>query len=137
MKDRGFFRTLRSPDTYIGVALAVAVAGVYVRTASFGFLNYDDDVYIVDNPIVRGGLSFAGVKMAFTQVHVATWHPLTTLAHMADCSLFGLWAGGPHLVNVFLHVCNTLLLFGVLKAITGARWRSAFVAAMFGLHPLH
>ena len=124
-------------DTCIALGLALAIIGVYAQTAHFEFLDYDDDSYIVQDTTVRGGLTRAGVIAAFTQPHVATWHPLTTLSHMLDCSLFGLWAGGHHLVNVGLHTLNTLLLFAVLTAMTGARWRSAFVAAIFGLHPLH
>src|SRR5262249_26615203 len=88
------------------------------------------------NPLVAAGLSAEGLRQAFSASHSATWHPLTTVSHMVDCSLFGLWAGGHHLVNVFFHLFNVALLFVVLRSITGARWRSAFVAALFGLHPL-
>ena len=90
--------------------------------------------------MVRGGLSVEGVVYAFTGVTVGNWHPLTMLSHMLDCQLFGAkdsGAGGHHLVNLALHVANTLLLFIALRCMTGAVWRSGLVAALFGLHPLH
>jgi tetratricopeptide (TPR) repeat protein len=106
------------------------------QTAHFDFVNYNDDVYVYDNPAVEKGLSWQAVGWAFTHSQVANWIPLTTLSHMLDCQLFGLNAGGHHLVNVLLHAASAVLLFLVLRQMTGSLWRSAFVAAVFAVHPL-
>jgi tetratricopeptide (TPR) repeat protein len=127
----------QSADIWICVALLAVTLSVYVQVVHFDFLNYDDDAYVATNTDIRGGLTLEGVRIAFTRIHQATWHPVTTLSHMLDCSLFGLAPGAHHLINVVLHALNTIGLFWVLRAMTGARWRSAFVAAMFGLHPAH
>ncbi len=121
----------------IGVCLAVLVAAVYWPVGHAGFVNYDDDDYVTANPHVLEGLTVPAVVWAFTAYHAANWHPLTWLSHALDCQLFGRNAGGHHAVNVLLHVANTVLLFWVLWRMTGATWRSACVAAVFGLHPLH
>ena len=89
-----------------------------------------------ENPVVEKGLSVQALGWAFTHAQVANWIPLTTLSHMLDCQLFGLHAGGHHLVNVLLHAANAVLLFLVLRQMTGSLWRSAFVAALFAVHPL-
>ena len=86
--------------------------------------------------VVRG-LTTEGIIGAFTHTHALNWHPLTTLSHMLDCGLYGLNAGGHHLTNVILHIISVLLLFVVLKQTTNALWQSAFVAALFAIHPLH
>jgi len=117
--------------------LAAATAAVYAGTAGFDFVNYDDPLYLKDSREVCAGLGPAGIVWAFTSGHAGNWHPLTTLSHMVDCALFGLVPGPHHLVNVAFHVANTLLLFLVLEAATGAAWPSAAVAALFALHPLH
>ena len=101
------------------------------------FISFDDDDYIADNPVVRRGLTVDGLVWAFASPHVYNWHPLTWLSHMADIQLFGLNAGGHHLVGLLLHTVNALLLFFVLRAMTGALWQSGAVAALFALHPLH
>jgi tetratricopeptide (TPR) repeat protein len=101
------------------------------------FISLDDDVYIRDNVMVMGGLTLKGIAWAFTTFHAANWHPLTWLSHMIDSQFFGLNAGGHLFVNLLIHVSNTLLLFFFLKRVTGASWRSAIVAALFALHPLH
>ena len=88
-------------------------------------------------PMVRAGLTWPGVKWAFTAVHSSNWHPLTWLSHMLDCQLYGLNPRGHHLTNVVFHLANTLLLFLFWARITGALWPSALVAALFALHPLH
>ena len=104
-----------------------------------GFIaEYDDDEYILKNPRVRAGLTTAGAAWAFTSVgYAANWHPLTWLSHMADVELFGLEPRWHHLVSVLIHGANTALLFLLLRALTGRGLRSAFVAALFALHPLH
>ena len=101
------------------------------------FLNYDDDEYVTANPHVRGGLTVPDVVWAFNAFYASNWHPLTWLSHALDCEWFGMNAGGHHAVGVLLHVVNSALLFLVLVRMTGATWRCAWVAAMFGVHPLH
>jgi len=117
--------------------LCVSVAAVYWQVGNHGFLNFDDPLYITENPHVNSGVSFENIRWAFTSFHASNWHPLTWLSHMADCRLFGLEAGRHHLMNVFIHILNAILLFLVLHRMTKAMWQSAFVAALFALHPLH
>ena len=119
------------------VFLAVATLAVYWQVGSYEFVNYDDNYYISDNSHVQQGLTGDSIIWAFTATHIANWHPLTWLSHMLDCQLYGMNPTGHHLTNVFFHLVNTLLLFLVLKWMTGALWRSGFVAALFALHPLH
>jgi tetratricopeptide (TPR) repeat protein len=101
------------------------------------FLNFDDIEYITDNFFVRTGLTLANIKWAFTATVQEHWHPLTWLSHMLDCQLFGLNPAYHHLVNVALHTMNTLLLFFIFMRMTSAMWRSAAVALLFAVHPLH
>ena len=101
------------------------------------FINLDDDLYVTHNPHVQGGLTLKGILWAFTSTYAGHWHPMTWLSHMIDYDLYGLNPGGHHLTNLFFHVANTLLLFLLLLRMTGAPWRSSFVAALFALHPLH
>ena len=115
--------------------LALAVWAVFGQTLHHGFV-YDDGGYVSENPIITKGLHWQGVVWAFTHSHGGNWHPLTTLSHMLDCQLFGLNPRGHHLTNVLLHTASVLLLFLVLRKMTGALWRSAFVAAVFAIHPL-
>jgi protein O-mannosyl-transferase len=117
--------------------LTVAVLVFYNPITHNGFLNYDDDGYITDNPQVRAGLTWATVKWAFTTYDKANWHPLTWLSHALDCELFGLNPAGHHYVNVLLHAANAVLLFLLLQSATGFRWRSLMVAALFALHPIN
>jgi len=124
-------------ELLIAGALAVTTLAVYGQVISHQFISLDDDVYIGDNVMVMGGLTLKGIAWASTTFHAAIWHPLTWLSHMVDSQLFGLNAGGHLFVNVLIHVFNTLLLFVFLKRVTGARWGSAIVAALFALHPLH
>jgi tetratricopeptide (TPR) repeat protein len=100
------------------------------------FVNYDDPSYVYENSMVSRGLTLEGVKWAFTSGHARNWHPLTTLSHMLDCQLFGMRAGGHHFVNVLLHTMAVVLLLLVLRKLTGEWRRSAFVAALFAIHPL-
>src|ERR1700720_300887 len=117
--------------------LSIAVFLIGITWAVFGqtfhhqFINYDDPLYVYDNPHVRAGLNWHGIAWAFTHVHSQNWHPLTTISHMLDCQLFGLNPGPHHFTNVLLHTVAVLLLFAVLREMTGALWRSAFVAAVF------
>ncbi|MGP8198766.1 MAG: tetratricopeptide repeat protein [Limisphaerales bacterium] len=118
------------------LVLATITFAVFGQTAGFGFVNYDDDKYVYENPVVAQGLTFKGIVWAFTRTHSANWHPLTWLSHMLDCQLYGLHPGGHHLTNVLLHIAAVIALFLVLRQMTGALWRSAFVAAVFAIHPL-
>jgi hypothetical protein len=119
------------------VALALSTLVVYWQVRNYDFVNFDDPHYVHKNPIVQSGITLDSIKWAFTTGHAANWHPLTWLSHMLDCQLFGTNPGWHHLTNLLLHIANTLLLFAVLKRMTGALWRSAFVAALFALHPLN
>lgn len=124
-------------DALIAVALAVLTAAVYAQVAAFDYVNYDDPFYVRENLIVQRGLTGYGLKWAFTTTTLGNWHPLTWLSYMIDCRLFGAGPGAHHLVNVFFHLLNSILLFLVLQRMTQARWPSAFAAALFALHPLH
>jgi protein O-mannosyl-transferase len=128
----------RNPWLAAGVCcvLALAIWTVFGQTRHFGFVNCDDPDYVYNNPEVAGGLTWSGVIWAFTHVHAFNWHPLTWISHMLDCQLYGLNPGGPHLTNVLLHTVSAILLFLVLRRMTGALWPSAWVAAVFAIHPL-
>jgi protein O-mannosyl-transferase len=117
--------------------LLLPTLAVYWPVTGFEFINLDDRDYVTANRFVTQGLTWSGVWWAFQTVYAANWHPVTWLSHMLDVQLFGLHPGGPHVVNLLLHVANTLLLFLLLRRLTGALWRSTFVAALFALHPLH
>ena len=121
----------------ICVCLAVLIAAVYWPVGHAGFLNYDDDEYVTANPHVREGVTVPGVVWAFTTGYAGNWFPLTWLSLALDCQWFGMNADGLHAVNVLLHAASTVLLFLVLRRMTGTTWRSAWVAALFGVHPLH
>src|SRR5262249_3020164 len=106
-------------------------------TGRYDFVNYDDRLYVSENPQIQAGLTWQNVIWAFTHVHSNNWHPLTTMSHMLDCQLFGLNPGAHHLVNIALHTAHAVLLFLLLQQLTGSVWSSAFVAAVFAIHPLH
>lgn len=109
----------------------------YSAVGSLGFVTLDDPNYILDNPQVNQGLTWSGLEWAFTTGHASNWHPLTWLSHMLDVELFGVNAGPHHWINLLFHILNTCLLFLLLQRTTGAMGRSALVAALFALHPLH
>ena len=119
------------------IFLAALTWIVFGQTLWHEFVNYDDVSYLYGNSAVRNGISLRGIVWAFTHVHSENWHPLTTISHMLDCQLYGLKAGGHHFTNVLLHTTAVILLFLVLRGMTGALWQSAFVAAVFAIHPLH
>jgi len=122
---------------FASLALALGTLALYWPVTGYPFINFDDPEYISENPVTQAGLTWHGLVWAFNGIHVGNWHPASWLSHMIDCQLFGLNAGGHHLVNVLFHIANTLLLFAFLRAATGCNWRSAFVAALFAWHPLH
>jgi tetratricopeptide (TPR) repeat protein len=131
--------TTRRQRVTVGVCICLAVLtwAVFGQTLRHDFVNYDDPRYVYQNTRITSGLNIAGIAWAFTHIHSENWHPLTTITHMLDCSLYGLKAGGHHFTNVLFHTVAVVLLFLVLEQMTGALWRSAFVAAVFAIHPLH
>jgi tetratricopeptide (TPR) repeat protein len=124
------------PELCVCFFLVVAVLAVFGQTAHFGFVNFDDPENVSANQVVQQGLSVKAVGWAVAHAQVCNWIPLTTLSHMLDCQLFGLRAGGHHVVSVLFHAATAVLLFLVLRQMTGSLWRSAFVAALFAVHPL-
>ena len=122
----------------ISLLLTIAAFMAFWQVTHCDFINsFDDTEYVTDNRHVQDGLTVEGIAWAFTTGHAANWHPLTWISHMADVQLFGLQPGWHHLTNLLFHLANTLLLFLVLHRMTKALWQSAFVAALFALHPLH
>ena len=119
------------------LALLIAVAGIYSQTFGYGFVAYDDNKYVYENPIVRAGLNGANFAWALKTFYFANWCPLTWISYMTDVQLFGLNPGEMHSVNVLLHALTTLLLFLALVRVTRQPWRCALVAGLFALHPLH
>jgi tetratricopeptide (TPR) repeat protein len=130
----------QKPPLQLGAALAILLAllvtGLYWPVTEFAFINYDDQDYVTENSVVQTGLSWEGVRWAFTTRHAGNWHPLTWLSHLLDGEWYGSNAGGHHATSLILHALNAALLFWVLQRITGATWRSFFVAAFFAVHPL-
>jgi Flp pilus assembly protein TadD len=121
----------------LSLLLIVSTICVYWRTLSHDFVSFDDGVYVTQNSHVQAGLAMDSIVWAFTTTDAEFWHPLTWISHMLDCQFYGLNPSGHHFTNLLLHIVNTLLLFLVLQRMTKAIWRSAFVAALFALHPLH
>jgi protein O-mannosyl-transferase len=130
------FRALSNP-VLLCLLLAAATLSVFWPVVHCDFLNYDDPEYFTANPHVLTGLTPANAAWAFTTGHASNWHPLTWLSLMLDVELFGTGPAGPHFTNLLFHTANTVLLFLLLRRLTGASWRSASVAALFALHPLH
>ena len=124
-------------DIGIAMGLVALVAFVFLQTRSFGFVNFDDPVYLAANDVVRAGLTWRGARWALTTFSTGNWHPVTWLSLMLDVDLFGVNPGASHLVNVVRHAANTFLLYAFLRTATSAAWRSALAAALFAVHPLH
>ena len=123
---------------FVALLLALITLVAYLPVTRDSFLELDDSGYVTENHVVRNGLTWAGVKWAFTTWHARYyWHPLTWLSHMADCELFGLNPGAQHYINVLFHTANVVLLFLLLLRLTSELWPAAFVAALFAWHPLH
>jgi tetratricopeptide (TPR) repeat protein len=120
-----------------GLLLFLLVAACFLPAVRHGFITYDDPVYVTGNAHVMKGLTWENVRWALRSTEASNWHPLTWVSHMADVQAFGMRPWGHHLTSVLLHALNALLLFTALRRLTGALWRSLFVAALFGLHPLH
>jgi tetratricopeptide (TPR) repeat protein len=134
---RGAATLVHGRALWPALLLVLATLAVFGQVRHHGFVTYDDAIYVTENPRVQKGLTVDNVAWAFRSVDVSNWHPLTWLSHMLDVQLFGMDAGAHHLTSLALHTVNVLLLFLVLDNMTGARWRSAVVAALFALHPLH
>jgi Tfp pilus assembly protein PilF len=118
-------------------ALVLACVAVYGQTLWHGFLNFDDLLYVTDNPQVQSGLNLESVAWAFVTDRAMYFHPLTWMSHMLDCTLYGMHPWGHHLTNLVLHTSASVLLFLAFRTLTGAFWPSAAVAALFAVHPLH
>ena len=124
----------------ISLFLVISTVAIYAPVRHHAFINHDDGLYVEDNRHVQAGLTSESIKWAFSVTKSderAYWHPLTWLSHMLDCQIFGVQPGYHHLSNLFYHLLNVLLLFLVFTRMTGAIWKSAFVAALFAVHPLN
>ena len=121
----------------IYIFLTVATLTAFWPVILCGFINFDDPQYVSENIHVQHGITLKGIRWAFTTGHAGNWHPLTWMSHMLDVQLFGLHPHMHHVTNLLFHIANTLLLFFVLNRMTKAPWKSALVAALFALHPLH
>ena len=117
--------------------MAVSTIGVYWQVHNSDFVNYDDNVYVTENPNVQSGLTLESIRWAFRTPVARNWHPVTCLSLMLDYQLFGLNARAFHITNLLFHIASGLLLFLALNQMTGKIWRSSFVAALFALHPVH
>ena len=117
--------------------LIVCTLAVYWQVINHDFLNFDDGQYVTENAEVQSGLTLHGLQWAFTTTYTTNWHPLTWLSHMLDAELYGANPAGHHVTGLLLHLLNTILLFLLLKRLTGAHWCSASVAMLFAIHPLH
>jgi len=120
-----------------GLALVVLLLALYWPVAGYDFISLDDNLYVVENANLQKGISLTGLAWAMSTFHTTNWHPLTWLSYMADYELFGLNPAGYHLGNLILHLLNTLLLFLLLRRMTGEVWKGAAVAALFAVHPLN
>ena len=128
---------VKAHPAFISLVLCLLALLAYWPVARCGFVDFDDPDYVTENLKVQAGLTPQSIAWAFGTSHSANWHPLTWLSHMLDTQLFGLRPAGHHLTSLFIHLANTVLLFLLFNRMTGARWRSAFLAALFGLHPAH
>lgn len=133
MNGRG--RNAICADLAVVALIFLLVFAIYGQTLGHGFVNFDDDKYVYENPRVLEGLRLDGVVWAFTTDHVHNWHPLTWISHMVDAQLFGAWPGGHHLTSVLLHACNGALLYWILRRATGRRGAAALAALLFAVHP--
>lgn len=130
-------KKLITTNMFIVIVIVFSVIITYHSVLQNEFIHFDDNVYILQNEAIQDGVTLKGIKWAFTTDYAYNWHPVTWLSHMLDIELFGLDAGKHHAVNVFFHIINSVLLYVILRRMTGAEWRSAIVALLFALHPLH
>ena len=121
----------------ISISVIAIILASYWQVQNYGFISYDDQLYIVDNYRIHSGFTFKSIVDALTNVHTGHWHPLTIMSHMLDWNLFGDNAGGHHWTSVIIHILNAVLLFLFFQYLTGAIWKSAFIAALFAIHPIN
>ena len=127
----------RFPAWLVAVLLGLVTIALYWPTTGHDFVNFEDTRYVYQNAHVQSGLNWQSIQWAFANLDVGLWHPLTWVSHMLDCQWYGLRPGWHHLTSLLLHAANTVLLFIVMRRMTGTLWRCALVAALFALHPLH
>ena len=127
----------RPSPILVAAGLAILTLLTFGHVLGNGFVNYDDPIYVTANAYIRTPFGPSSVRRAFASTDALNWHPLTWMSLQLDYRLFGLRPWGYHLTNLMLHLGSTLVLFGALYAMTGAIWRSALVAALFAIHPLH
>ena len=127
----------RKQKLIVYIALTVVTLAVFWQVNRYDFINFDDNIYVTENSVVQTGITLAGFRWAFSTTYYGGWIPLIWLSYMFDYQLHGLNAGGYHLTNLILHIMSALLLFWLFTRMTGAIWKSALVAALFALHPLH
>ena len=127
----------RKQKLIVYIALTVVTLAVFWQVNHYDFINIDDNIYVTGNSHIQSGITLDGFRWAFSSTYAEFWHPLTWLSLMFDYQLYGLNAGGYHLTNLILHILSALLLFWLFNRMTGTIWRSAFVATIFALHPLH
>jgi tetratricopeptide (TPR) repeat protein len=136
-KDSSRFQISSLLILLISIGLVAMVCAVFGQASDFGFIGNDDDQNISLIPEVTSGISVSNIAWAFTHSQVYRWTPLATISRQLDCQYYGLWAGGHHLTNLLLHACATVLCFLTFRSLTCAVWKSALVAALFAIHPLH
>ena len=124
-------------ELFVCLFLMVATYCAYQQVGGHEFVTFDDGLYITENIRIQSGMNLENIAWSFTTIHSSNWHPLTWMSHMLDVSLFKMHPGSHHLVSLFFHLVNSLLLFFVFRQMTGDIWPSAFVAALFAIHPLH
>jgi len=126
-----------SQSFYLSILLLILVVSIYIKALGYDFITFDTLVYVTENARVQGGITLDNLKWSFVTSFFSNWHPLTWISYMLDMELWGLNPVGFHATNIFLHACNSLLLFLTLKRMTSATFRSWFVACLFALHPMH
>jgi len=131
------FTSRYTAEILVSLTLSLMILLCYHVVSDYGFINYDDPLYVTDNEHVQAGLTLEGLLWAFRDMKSGLWHPLTWLSHMLDWQLFRANAGGHHWTNVIFHIVNTILLFSLLRLMTGTLWRSACIAALFAVHPMN
>lgn len=133
--NESFFR--QNPEFVVITVLSFLVILIYAQTVGFNFINFDDNLYVYENSFVTSGLNWTNIKWAFTHFHSANWHPLTWISHQLDVTIFGPKAGGHHATNVIFHLINSILAFVVFQKYTDSFSKSAIIAALFAVHPMH
>lgn len=139
MKGAARQNTAARRPVWVVLVLVAVTAAVYHPVAGFDFVNFDDPIWVSENPVMERGLSWEGVRWSFTRgtQRANYWVPMTWLSLFLDRAVYGMAPGGYHFTNLLLHLAAAALLFSVLRRLSGDLWPSALVAALFALHPLH